>query len=134
MVTGGTATADAGTLGVEGSGGLVDVPIIMLNPYTDPLGDIHDRQRAFAIRERLRRPDGTDDPSLSIWTIPAGDDVATIARQLSGGAEDAGQPIVRVLDNWLSAAEESTDRRHLARAPGGGQADRGRGPVRAADR
>jgi hypothetical protein len=109
MVTAGTATEAKGALGAEGSGGLVDVPIIVLNPYTDPLGDIHDRQRAFAIRDRLRRPDGTDDPALSIWTIPAGTDIIAIARLLSGGAEDAGQPIVRILDQWLTAAEESSD-------------------------
>ncbi len=107
LVTAGTATGSAGALGVEGSGGLVDVPVIVLNAYTDPLGDVHDRQRAFALRERLRRPDGTDDPSLSIWTVPAAGDLSTLVTQLEGGAEDYGQPVVRVLDQWLTAAEDA---------------------------
>ena len=109
MATAGTATeAEPVPSTPEASGGLVDVPIIIVNAYSDPIGDIHDRQRAFAIRERLRRPDGTADPSLSIWTIPLGGDISAIAAQLSGGAEDAGQPTVRILDQWLTAAEEST--------------------------
>jgi hypothetical protein len=107
MVTGGTATEEAGALGPKTSGGLADVPIILLNAYSDPLGDIHDRQRAFAIRERLRLPDGGGDPALSIWTIPLAGDLTALTRQLSGGPEDAGQPIVRILDTWLTSAEES---------------------------
>ena len=108
MATAGTATADAGALTPKASGGLADVPIIIVNAYSDPIGDIHDRQRAFALRDRLRRPDGSANPSLSIWTIPLRGDISAIAGQLSGGAEDAGQPTVRLLDQWLSAAEEST--------------------------
>ncbi len=105
MVTAGTATTDSGALDRAGAGGLVDVPIIVVNDYTDPLGDIHDRQRAFALRQRLRRPDGSPDPNLAIWTAPAVGDVADLVRQLSGGPEDSGQPAVRVLDQWLDAAD-----------------------------
>lgn len=108
MATAGTATEETGALDPEASGGLVDVPIIIVNAYSDPIGDIHDRQRAFALRERLRRPDGSADPSLSIWTIPLVGDISAIAAELSGGAEDAGQPTVRILDEWLTAAEESS--------------------------
>ncbi len=108
MVTAGTATQDAGALTPEAAGGLTDVPMILVNIYTDPYGDIHDRQRAFAIRDRLRRPDGTDDPLLSIWTVPVAGDVTTILRQFEGGAEDVGQPVVQTLDQWLTAAEDDT--------------------------
>jgi hypothetical protein len=108
MATAGTATEATGALEPEASGGLVDVPIIIVNAYSDPIGDIHDRQRAFALRERLRHPDGSADPSLAIWTIPLVGDISAIAAELSGGAEDAGQPTVRILDEWLTAAEESS--------------------------
>ena len=108
MATAGTATETTGALEPDASGGLVDVPIIIVNAYSDPIGDIHDRQRAFALRERLRHPDGSADPALSIWTIPLVGDISAIASELSGGAEDAGQPTVRILDQWLTAAEESS--------------------------
>lgn len=107
MVTAGTATEESGALTPRAAGGLVDVPMIVVNIYTDPYGDIHDRQRAFAIRERLRLPDGTDDPLLSIWTVPVAGDVTSILRQFDGGAEDAGQPVVQTLDQWLTAAEDA---------------------------
>ncbi len=134
MATAGSATADAGALTPKASGGLADVPIIIVNAYSDPIGDIHDRQRAFALRDRLRRPDGSANPSLSIWTIPLLGDISAIAGQLSGGAEDAGQPTVRLLDQWLSAAEESTLDGHLGRAAGRGQARRGRRSLPAPER
>ena len=85
MATAGTATEATGALDPEASGGLVDVPIIIVNAYSDPIGDIHDRQRAFALRERLRHPDGSADPSLSIWTIPLGGDISAIAAAAERG-------------------------------------------------
>src|SRR4029453_6719644 len=35
------------------SDGLLDTPIILVNVYTDDLGDIHDRVRSFSILDRL---------------------------------------------------------------------------------
>ncbi|HEY6532893.1 MAG TPA: DUF6351 family protein, partial [Acidimicrobiales bacterium] len=106
MVTAGTATAEAGALGTPGSGGLAEVPVIVQNAYTDTLGDIHDRQRAFAIRDRLRSPDGAADPNLAIWTVPAGAGIAALANLITGGSVEAGLPLVQVLDEWLTRAEE----------------------------
>jgi hypothetical protein len=40
--------------------------------------------------------------------VPLGTDLAAISRQFEGGPEDAGQPVVQVLDRWLTAAEDST--------------------------
>jgi hypothetical protein len=106
MVTAGTASAESGALGPTGSGGLADVPIILVNAYTDSVGDIHDRQRAFAVRDRLRSPDGSADPNLSIWTLSPGSGLVALANLITGGSGDGGQPVVRVLDQWLTAAEE----------------------------
>ena len=114
MVTAGTATDDVGALGDTGSGGLADVPIIVLNAYTDPLGDIHDRQRAFAIRHRLRGSDGNDDANLSIWTVPVGGGLGALTELISGGPLDSDPPLVSVLDRWLTSAEDAPAKGSLA--------------------
>ena len=106
MVTAGAATDERGALTRESAGGLVDVPMIVLDSYTDTLGDIHDRQRALTVRQRLRTPDGTDDPLLSLWTVPGPPSVAEVLDRFLGGTEDGGQPLVATLDRWLTAAEE----------------------------
>lgn len=80
--------------------GLWNVPIILTNLYTDPYGDIHDRIRAFSIRDRMVRADGTPDPNLLIWTVPAG---GLSVKALTGVIDDAGSA-TEVLDRWLTAA------------------------------
>jgi hypothetical protein len=123
MVTAGTASAGAGALGAEGSGGLADVPIIVQTTYTDPIGDIHDRQRAFAIRERLRSPDGTADPNLAIWSVPAGRGLGAIANLLTGGSVEAGSRLVTVIDEWLTAAEDAAASDGFTDGPSAGWLD-----------
>jgi hypothetical protein len=84
---------------VTEGGGLVDVPIVLTNIYTDALGDIHDRQRAFSIRERLRTADGADAGNLLIWTFPS---AGNLTQTLTGAVGDTSTSIV-LLDQWLSA-------------------------------
>jgi hypothetical protein len=53
----------------SGGGGLANVPILHSRPYTDAIGDIHDRHRDFTIRERLKNANGRSDNQV-IWIGP----------------------------------------------------------------
>ena len=53
----------------SGGGGLANVPILHSRPYTDGIGDIHDRHRDFAIRARLEKANGRADNQV-IWIGP----------------------------------------------------------------
>ncbi len=108
MVTAGSAPLGSGDATVEGHGGIEDVPIILTDVYTDEFGDIHDRQRAFAIRDRLRAPDGRDDPNLVIWTQPVATSLSDLIARVAGGNVSAVEvgPVL-VLDDWLTAAEQT---------------------------
>ncbi|MFN8016804.1 MAG: DUF6351 family protein [Acidimicrobiales bacterium] len=69
------------------------VPIIDINPYSDPSGDIHDRFRAFSLRDRLTRGGPPEEaPGFQIWTRPAG----------TPDVERA----VDVMDEWLAALRD----------------------------
>jgi len=54
----------------SGGGGLANVPILHTRPYTDSIGDIHDRHRDFTIRARLQKANGRSDNQV-IWQGPA---------------------------------------------------------------
>lgn len=56
----------------SGGGGLANVPILHARPYTDAMGDIHDRHRDLTIRARLQRANGRSDNQV-IWVGPAVD-------------------------------------------------------------
>jgi len=87
---------------IEGEG-LWKVPIILTNLYTDPYGDIHDRIRAFSIRDRLVQADGTPDPNLLIWTVPS----SGLSVKALTGAIDNAASATEVLDRWLTAAKSA---------------------------
>jgi uncharacterized tannase-like protein DUF6351 len=82
----------------EGGGDQMKVPLIDLNIYDDFAGDIHDRFRAFSLRDRLQSP------NMLIWTrgsaITSTKDV--IGNIVSGGG-GVGDDAVDVLDQWLDA-------------------------------
>jgi hypothetical protein len=80
--------------------GMRDTPIIMVNLYSDPAGDIHDRFRLFTIRERLRT-NGRVNPNHTIWTRASNGD---IVQALTGTAFDPAQ-IVGLLDEWLTTGD-----------------------------
>lgn len=92
--------------GVSGPGPLLDVPIILRNPYTDDVGDIHTRVQAFAIRDRLT-VEGEDDPNLALWTSAPGGGGAI---QTLIGAITSNEPI-NLLDRWLTTLA-ANDRAH----------------------
>lgn len=98
------AAADAAyrTGQITGPGPLLEVPIILLNPYTDALGDIHTRGHAFAIRDRLAL-DGEDDPGLALWTVGGGG--SDVLDALVEGIDATAQ--VRAVDEWATALAET---------------------------
>jgi hypothetical protein len=72
-----------------GGGDQLLIPIIDINPYTDPTGDVHDRFRAFSLRDRLRWGRGAEAaPGFQIWTRE--------------GDADASPEAVAVVDEWLT--------------------------------
>lgn len=83
---------------LSGGGNMREIPIITVNLYSDPYGDIHDRFRLFSIRERLRGKDGKVDANEVIWTRPSGGDIAAA---LTGKAFDPTDAI-QLLDRWLT--------------------------------
>jgi Tannase-like family of unknown function (DUF6351) len=78
--------------------GLRTVPIITVNLYSDPYGDIHDRLRLFTIRERLRDKSGKVDANEVIWTRPSS---GNIAAALTGTAFNPAAAVA-LLDRWLT--------------------------------
>ncbi|MFN8051577.1 MAG: DUF6351 family protein [Acidimicrobiales bacterium] len=114
----------------EAGGDLPRIPIILVNLYTDPLGDIHDRYRAFTIRERLRTSDGKQAPNLAIWTrgLPPG---KSLIDSLTG-AISLGPDIIGTLDTWATKlkyegrndrtapSQRTLDERMTATRPTGG--------------
>lgn len=85
----------------SGGGGLANVPILHSRPYTDAIGDIHDRHRDFTIRARLERTNGHAQNQV-IWIGPP--------RPVRG--EEAPDPAQRVnlsalsldtMTQWLDA-------------------------------
>ena len=88
---------------VTEGGGLIDVPIVLTNIYTDALGDIHDRQRAFSIRERLATAPGARPQNVVIWTLPSR---GSLNQTLTGAVGDTSEVVV-ALDEWLTAARDS---------------------------
>jgi hypothetical protein len=102
-VTAGVASSTAGALAPTTAGGLTDVPILLIGVYTDTIGDIHDRQRVLAIRDRLRLPDGSENPNVVVWTSPGGRDLLGVVTSASSRSA-IGADAVRVLDRWLTEA------------------------------
>lgn len=87
---------------ISGGGPLRDLPVISVNVWTDEMGDIHDRFRAFSLRDRL----GADAPGHMIWTrgLPEGDSLVDAMT----GTVDLDVEVVHVLDEWLAALADDT--------------------------
>jgi hypothetical protein len=82
---------------LSGGGTIRSIPIVTVNLYSDPYGDIHDRFRLFTIRDRLAR-NGTRDANEAIWTRPSNGD---IVQALTGTAFDPNE-LIQTLDEWLT--------------------------------
>jgi hypothetical protein len=79
----------------SGGGGLANVPILHSRPYTDAIGDIHDRHRDLTIRARLERANGRSDNQV-IWVGPARE------RGQTGGVDLAALSL-DTMNKWLDA-------------------------------
>lgn len=77
----------------SGGGGLANVPILHSRPYTDAIGDIHDRHRDLTIRARLQKANGRSDNQV-IWVGPARE------RNQTGGVDLAAISL-DVMTKWL---------------------------------
>ena len=86
-----------------GAGDLRHIPIIAINDYSDPTGDIHDRWRVFQIQDRLRTAGGADPANLSIWTVPGG----SLGAALAGGSTAARNQAIDALGEWLDNLHRS---------------------------
>lgn len=89
-----------------GGGDLARIPIISVNIYTDPQGDIHDRFRVFSVRDRLALDDKPAANSV-IWTrgVPEGDGLVDA---LTGGIS-LGTQLIELLDEWATQIAQSED-------------------------
>lgn len=85
---------------LSGGGTIRDIPVVLVNLYSDPFGDIHDRFRLFTIRERLAR-DGRRNPNVTIWTRGSSGDIVAA---LTGQAFDPAA-LIALLDEWLTTGE-----------------------------
>lgn len=93
-------------------GGLPDTPTILVNVFTDPLGDIHDRVRSFSLLDRLADDDGNVPPTVSLWTLnPQG---STLIETLTGALGDRATAPTLALDAWLTAAQAYQDDHDVA--------------------
>ena len=79
----------------SGGGSLGSIPILHYRSYNDSLGDIHDRFRDFAVRERLRKVYGRTDNQV-IWIYPNGN--RALAAKVTGLAIDT-------MSQWLDAVK-----------------------------
>jgi len=77
----------------SGGGGLANVPILHSRPYTDAVGDIHDRHRDLTIRARLEKANGRSDNQV-IWVGPPRD------RNQTGGLDLAALSL-DTMNRWL---------------------------------
>ncbi len=91
----------------NGGGDLLQIPIIDLNVFTDRTGDIHDRFRAFSLRDRLVNGASNETaPGFQIWTRDPGDvsiDQA-LANVVSGGGFTP--PAVDAMDRWITKLQQ----------------------------
>src|SRR5262247_2623698 len=79
----------------SGGGGLANAPILHARPYTDAIGDIHDRHRDLTIRARLERANGRSDNQV-IWIGPVRE------RGQTGGVDLAARSL-DTMNKWLDA-------------------------------
>lgn len=95
-----------------GGGDQTRIPIVDIDIWTDPSGDIHDRFRPFSLRDRLA-PSGDPEqaPGFQIWTRDPGD--VSIVEALGNAVSGAslGGDAVALVDEWLTAlaADRSGD-------------------------
>jgi hypothetical protein len=91
---------------LHGGGGLAEIPVIDVTPYTDELPDIHDRVRLFAIRDRMAAA-GAPAGTRVIWTAPPDAVLGWLRGEGFRGFPSEGET-VDLLVEWLEAAAADT--------------------------
>ncbi len=87
-----------------GGGDLRRIPVLSLDVYTDPSGDIHDRFRAFTVFERTRLDDGRRSPNQVLWTVPG--DGGLLASIMGDAAADVRLDMLAAAVEWLDALDD----------------------------
>ena len=77
--------------------GLGALPILHIRPYVDPAGDIHSRERDFAVRARLRKSNGHSDNQV-IWVFPSPPAPGTTAQT---GRPNPQALAIDTMSQWL---------------------------------
>jgi len=101
-----------------GAGDLRSIPIITLDLYSDPTGDIHDRFRAFELVERLRDDDGRRAPNFMVWTqeLEGGAGPDALIDAIRGSVGDVRLEMIETVDAWATAlAADESDRPNEAK-------------------
>src|SRR5690606_37424393 len=91
-----------------GAGDQRKIPIIAIDVWSDPTGDIHDHLRPFSLRDRLtsgRSPAAA--PGFQVWTRDPG---ATEGLLPGGSADELQRQGVAAIDEWLSTVDGDTGR------------------------
>jgi hypothetical protein len=99
----------------QGGGDQRTIPIIEINVYTDAAGDIHDRFRAFSLRDRL------ESPNLVIWTRGGGEvrDLTDVIGNLVTAGGGIGATAIATLEEWLDTGEKPEDAADNCTGPDG---------------
>ncbi len=86
---------------LQGAGDATRIPVLLVNVYSDPTGDIHDRWRIFEIRERLDRAAGGSASGLSLWTASGGN----LVDSALGGYTPLRDQALDATASWLDALD-----------------------------
>jgi len=86
---------------LQGAGDATRVPVVAVNTYGDPTGDIHDRWRIFSVRDRYERFLGGEASGLAVWTTPGGN---LVGSALGGDSSERNRALDAVAE-WLAALD-----------------------------
>ncbi len=86
---------------LQGAGDATRIPVVAVNTYGDPTGDIHDRWRIFSVRDRYERAVGGEATGLAVWTVPGGN---LVGSAFGGDASERDRALDAVA-GWLEALD-----------------------------
>ena len=91
---------------LRGDSGVLDVPIIDVDRYSDLGSDIHDRFRLFTIRARMAGDDGTPAGNRVVWTRGDAGLIASVSGEDPGPITDVTVPtqleVADLLVEWAT--------------------------------
>lgn len=86
---------------LQGAGDSTRIPTVIMNVFSDPTGDIHDRWRMFEIRDRLDRSAGGTANNLALWTAGGGN----LVDSALGGYTELRDQALDAVAAWLEALD-----------------------------